>query len=355
MNQDSNKVIKDYMPWAIVVTIFCNLPFGIVSIVKCAKVSNLLDMGRYTEAIHASWKAKQWVWLTFYIGILLGFVLSFIVPYVSYFEYIDGIIDVLLTAIGVNISFAWVKVPFVGLLVVLGIFCLVKIGESLYTITEGECFLFADWWKTTCEIIFWTPVCTWWIGQWVESLYDSSAFPFVFMLWLIFGIFCWIGDETVSWADIGDKFHYGKGVPQCYELAVHYYEKDSSSSWVQSQLGWHYEYGKGVEANMRKAAEYYQLSADAGRVWSQNQLGICYEEGKGVRQSYDIAAHYYMKAAKKGDMYAQWNIGRMYRNGTGVPKSLVEAIDWYHKAANQGHKNAKMALEEIESVIQGNN
>ncbi len=355
MSQDSNKVIKDYMPWAIVVTIFCNLPFGIVSIVKCAKVNKLLSVGRYAEAIHASWKAKHWVWITFYIGILWNFVLSFIVPYVSYFEYIDGAIDVFLTAIGVTISSVWVKVPFVGSLVVLGIFCSVKIGKSTLAITEGKSFLFADWWQTTCGIISGIPIFTSWIGQWVVSLYNSSAFPFIFTLWLIFVILSIVGDATVSWSDIGDKFHDGIGVPQCYELAVRYYEKDSGSSWAQSQLGWHYEYGKGVEVDMKKAAEYYQLSADGGSSWSQNKLGICYEEGQGVQQSYDIAAYYYMKAAKNGNRDAQWNIGRMCENGTGVPKSLMEAIDWYHKAADRGHKNAKMSLEEIEAMIQKNN
>lgn len=302
--------------------------------------------------------------VAFYVGILWNFVLSFIVPYVSYFEIVDGAIDLILTAIGLKISFGWVKVPFVFLLYGLGLFCTVKIGKSLYAITEGESFLYAEWWGCICDWIWIIPwgififfILPSWVfapslPSWVVSLYDSNAFPIIFTLWLIFGIFAEISDTSYKLSDAGDIFFYGEGVPECDELAVHYYEKDSKSDWAQLQLGWCYEHGKGVATDWRKAAEYYQLSADAGRARSQNNLGICYENGQGVRQSYDLAAYYYMKAAKQGDMYAQWNIGRMYENGTGVDKSLLEAFNWYRKAADQGHDAAKKRLREIEQKIQ---
>lgn len=354
MSQNGEKgeisIIKNYMPWAIVVTIFCCLPFGIVSIIKCAKENSLLNSGHYTDAIHASWKAKHWVWLAFYIGILWNFVLGILVPYVSYFSVIDGSVNAFLTDIGLTISPWWVKAPFFILLFGLGIFCAAKLGKSIYAITEGNSFLFASWLKYICWVIYTSIMCG--MGHWIVSLYNSNAFPIIFTTWIIIGIFGIISESSINWPDIGDKFHYGKGVPRCYDLAVHYYEKDCNSSWAQSQLGWHYEHGKGVMSDMRKASEYYQHSADSGHVWSQNHLGVLYEEGKGVRQSYDIAAHYYMKAARQGNMYAQWNIGRMYENGTGVPKSLLEAADWYRKAANQGHNDAKKRLKELDAIIQ---
>ena len=43
-----------YMVWAVLVTVLCCLPFGIVSIVKASQVSSLYNQGRYQEAVAAS-------------------------------------------------------------------------------------------------------------------------------------------------------------------------------------------------------------------------------------------------------------------------------------------------------------
>lgn len=49
-----------YLVWGILVTIFCCLPFGIVSIVKASQVSSLYAAGRYQDAQEASQSAKKW-------------------------------------------------------------------------------------------------------------------------------------------------------------------------------------------------------------------------------------------------------------------------------------------------------
>lgn len=46
--------------WAILTTIFCCLPFGIVAIVYAAKVDGLWAAGAYDAAYEASRKAKNW-------------------------------------------------------------------------------------------------------------------------------------------------------------------------------------------------------------------------------------------------------------------------------------------------------
>ena len=51
----------NYLVWAILVTIFCCLPFGIVSIVKASQVSSLYNQGDYQGAVAASESAKKWV------------------------------------------------------------------------------------------------------------------------------------------------------------------------------------------------------------------------------------------------------------------------------------------------------
>lgn len=45
--------------WAILTTVFCCVPLGIVAIVKAASVDGLWNSGRYEEAVKASEDAKK--------------------------------------------------------------------------------------------------------------------------------------------------------------------------------------------------------------------------------------------------------------------------------------------------------
>ena len=61
--------IQDYLAFAILTTLFCCLPFGIVAIVYAAKVGSLKSAGDLTGALAMSKKAKLWTWLTFGAGL----------------------------------------------------------------------------------------------------------------------------------------------------------------------------------------------------------------------------------------------------------------------------------------------
>lgn len=50
----------NYLVWAILSTVFCCLPFGIVSIVKSTQVSSLWAQGQYAASQQASAEAKKW-------------------------------------------------------------------------------------------------------------------------------------------------------------------------------------------------------------------------------------------------------------------------------------------------------
>ena len=62
--------IQSYLPTAIVTTICCCLPFGIVAIVYAARVSSLLRTGDIVGAQEAASKAKMWSWIAFGVGII---------------------------------------------------------------------------------------------------------------------------------------------------------------------------------------------------------------------------------------------------------------------------------------------
>jgi len=59
MNNPS-PAISNNMVWAILSTLFCCLPLGIVSIIHAAKVDGLVAAGNYAAAQEAADKAKAW-------------------------------------------------------------------------------------------------------------------------------------------------------------------------------------------------------------------------------------------------------------------------------------------------------
>jgi hypothetical protein len=65
---------ENYLVWAILCTVLCCLPFGIVSIVYSNKVSGLWSAGRYGEAQEAANNAKKWA----IIGAIVGAVAAVI-------------------------------------------------------------------------------------------------------------------------------------------------------------------------------------------------------------------------------------------------------------------------------------
>ncbi len=63
--------IPNYLVQAILVTIFCCLPFGIVSIVYAAQVNAKLAAGDVSGAMKASSSAKTWAWVAFGTGLVI--------------------------------------------------------------------------------------------------------------------------------------------------------------------------------------------------------------------------------------------------------------------------------------------
>lgn len=61
--------IPTYLVQSILVTLFCCLPFGIVSIVYATQVSSKLASGDIAGAQLASSNAKRWAWISFAAGL----------------------------------------------------------------------------------------------------------------------------------------------------------------------------------------------------------------------------------------------------------------------------------------------
>jgi predicted secreted protein len=62
---------QNYLVWAILTTLFCCLPLGIVSIVFAAQVDGKLASGDYAGAVAASENAKRWAIIAAVAGVVV--------------------------------------------------------------------------------------------------------------------------------------------------------------------------------------------------------------------------------------------------------------------------------------------
>jgi len=60
---------KNWLVEAILVTVFCCLPFGIVGIVKAAEVNSKFAAGNYAGALESSQSAGKWTKIGFFVAI----------------------------------------------------------------------------------------------------------------------------------------------------------------------------------------------------------------------------------------------------------------------------------------------
>lgn len=69
--QPPQSQVPNYLVPAILTTLFCCLPFGIVSIVYAAQVNGKLAVGDRPGALQSSRNAKTWAWISLGSGLVL--------------------------------------------------------------------------------------------------------------------------------------------------------------------------------------------------------------------------------------------------------------------------------------------
>ena len=80
-NNNFNPAVKpdNNLIWAILTTVLCCMPLGVVAIVKASSVDNLWNQGQHEAAIQAAKDAKKWAMIG--IGCGVAAILIYIVVY----------------------------------------------------------------------------------------------------------------------------------------------------------------------------------------------------------------------------------------------------------------------------------
>lgn len=67
---------RDNMPWAILTTLLCCLPFGIVSIVFASQVKPRWAAGEYVAAVEAATRSRRWAWWGLFVGVFVWLIVG---------------------------------------------------------------------------------------------------------------------------------------------------------------------------------------------------------------------------------------------------------------------------------------
>lgn len=150
--------------------------------------------------------------------------------------------------------------------------------------------------------------------------------------------------------DLGAIYTAGHGgITQDYKRAAFWFEQSAERGIANAayNLGVLYHQGLGVKANLDTALGWYRKAAAWGHPEAQYNLGIAYIEGIGVSYDPVKAAAYFRSAADQDIMEAAYNLGLIYENGLLGNAQPDEALMWYKIAADQGSPEAKQALEQL--------
>ena len=79
MNNLTNHKPDNYLVWAILSTLLCCMPFGIVAIVKATQVDTFWAQGNQAEAIEAANAAKKWTIVSAVSAVAVWFIYVLIV------------------------------------------------------------------------------------------------------------------------------------------------------------------------------------------------------------------------------------------------------------------------------------
>jgi TPR repeat protein len=155
--------------------------------------------------------------------------------------------------------------------------------------------------------------------------------------------------QLENWFQTGEKYRYGKGVPQNYTEAIKWFRMAAEKGHAKAQysLGSCYLSGnflEGLPKDEMEAVKWFRKAAEQNHPYAQFALGYRYYTGEGVEQDYVEAAKWYRKAADQGKALAQIKLGNCYYGGEGVLQDYVEAAKWWRKAAEQNYTEAQHLL-----------
>jgi len=156
-------------------------------------------------------------------------------------------------------------------------------------------------------------------------------------------------DDPTAQFEIAARYMDGRGLPQDYPTASHWYRKAAAQGLAPAQyrLGSLYEKGQGVERDLAMARMWYQRAAEQGNRKAMHNLAVLYADGIDGAPDFQKAAVWFRQAAEFGLGDSQFNLAVLFARGLGVNTDLGESFRWFAIAADQGDVEALDKRDQI--------
>lgn len=142
--------------------------------------------------------------------------------------------------------------------------------------------------------------------------------------------------EGIDYIELAKEAKYAKAaefITNNQNVINLWLKAENNDSVAMFQLAENYEKAK----NHKKAAYWYEKSANLGNEKAQLHIGYFYDIGQGVKQDYKIANEWYKKSALQGNNIAASNLGINYSNGYGTDINKEQAFYWFKKGATDNN------------------
>jgi localization factor PodJL len=160
------------------------------------------------------------------------------------------------------------------------------------------------------------------------------------------------GDAKAQF-EIAARYAEGRGVAKDLKQAAKYYTlaADAGFAPAQFRIGSLYEKGIGVERDAIRAKSWYQMAAEQGNASAMHNLAVLFALGASGPKDNDSAALWFTKAAELGVKDSQFNLGILAAQGLGVKQNLEDSYKWFALAANSGDKDAASKRDDIAKAM----
>jgi len=153
--------------------------------------------------------------------------------------------------------------------------------------------------------------------------------------------------------EIGSRYADGREVQADMKKAAGWYEKAAEAGFAPAQyrIGSLYEKGLGVETDLAKAKMWYQLAADQGNASAMHNLAVLFAMGADGAPDNNTAVQWFNRAAELGVTDSQFNLGILAAKGVGMQQNLEESYKWFALVAKAGDKDAANKRDEIAKAL----
>ena len=105
-----------------------------------------------------------------------------------------------------------------------------------------------------------------------------------------------------------------------------------------------------TQKRTEEAVQWLGNAADHGNQFAQYRLGKLYLSGESVTKDVRKAVEYLATSAAQGNQYAQYTLGKLYLLGRDVEQDREIAKEWLARSAAQGNEYARFILDHIDQA-----